>query len=270
MTAPERRSIELEVEVPGTPEQVWEAIATGPGITAWFAPADVDGREGGAVSYDMGTGEMEPSGAITEWDPPRRFAHEEEWRPFETEPAARLATEWIVEARSGGTCVVRLVTSGWGTGADWDREIGNMRDGWGMYLDNLRLYLTHFPGRECSWVMAGGRATGSIDDAWTAVTTALGIHEPREGERAAVTAPGAPSLAGVVERDYRAEHQRAITLRIDEPGPGIATVFVHDYHDESHANVQAYLFGDGAPGGAARDQAAWRTWMEEHFPSTEA
>ena len=26
-----RRSVEAEVEVPGTPEEVWQAIATGPG-----------------------------------------------------------------------------------------------------------------------------------------------------------------------------------------------------------------------------------------------
>ena len=37
--------MKFEVEVPGTPEQVWEAIATGPGISAWFMPADVDRRQ---------------------------------------------------------------------------------------------------------------------------------------------------------------------------------------------------------------------------------
>ena len=42
----QRRKIEVEVEVPGTPEQVWEAIATGPGIAAWFAPADFEQRVG--------------------------------------------------------------------------------------------------------------------------------------------------------------------------------------------------------------------------------
>ena len=36
---PEPRTIELEVEVPGTPEQVWEAIATGQGIAAREGPA---------------------------------------------------------------------------------------------------------------------------------------------------------------------------------------------------------------------------------------
>ena len=31
-----RHSIEVETEVLGTPEEVWQAIATGPGISAWF------------------------------------------------------------------------------------------------------------------------------------------------------------------------------------------------------------------------------------------
>ncbi len=32
------RSVQAEVEVPGTPEEVWQAIATGPGVSAWFVP----------------------------------------------------------------------------------------------------------------------------------------------------------------------------------------------------------------------------------------
>jgi hypothetical protein len=31
-----RRSIQVEIEVPGTPEEVWQAIATGSGVSAWF------------------------------------------------------------------------------------------------------------------------------------------------------------------------------------------------------------------------------------------
>ena len=41
-----RRWIQVEAEVPGTPEQVWKAIATGPGISAWFVPSKVEEREG--------------------------------------------------------------------------------------------------------------------------------------------------------------------------------------------------------------------------------
>ena len=29
-----RRSVQVEVEVPGSPEDVWQAIATGPGVSA--------------------------------------------------------------------------------------------------------------------------------------------------------------------------------------------------------------------------------------------
>ena len=53
-----RRSVqvEVEVEVPGTPEQVWAAIATGPGISSWFVPTEVDGRAGGKIACDFGGG----------------------------------------------------------------------------------------------------------------------------------------------------------------------------------------------------------------------
>ena len=46
---PVTRAIDLAIEVPGTPEEVWEAVASGPGITAWFVPAKVEGRVGGTV-----------------------------------------------------------------------------------------------------------------------------------------------------------------------------------------------------------------------------
>ena len=42
----DRRSIELEIEVVGTPEEVWQAIATGPGISSWYVPHTVEEREG--------------------------------------------------------------------------------------------------------------------------------------------------------------------------------------------------------------------------------
>ena len=58
-----RRSVEVETEVPGTPEEVWQAIATGPGISAWFVPAKLEGREGGRVALDFGGG-MESEAVI--------------------------------------------------------------------------------------------------------------------------------------------------------------------------------------------------------------
>jgi uncharacterized protein YndB with AHSA1/START domain len=49
-----RRWVEMEFLVPGTPEQVWHAIATGPGMSSWFTPTKVDEHVGGAIAFDFG------------------------------------------------------------------------------------------------------------------------------------------------------------------------------------------------------------------------
>ncbi len=72
-----RRSVQVEVEVPGTPEEVWQAIATGPGISSWFVPTEFEERDGKpvAVKLNFGPG-MESRSVVTVWDPPRKFAAE--------------------------------------------------------------------------------------------------------------------------------------------------------------------------------------------------
>jgi uncharacterized protein YndB with AHSA1/START domain len=266
MTTPddtrETRSLQQEVEVPGTPEQVWEAIATGPGITAWFIPTEVDEREGGTVTMRHGP-DMDSSAKVTAWDPPRRFAYEEDqWQPTEAASPERIATEWLVEARSGGTCVVRVVMSGFGSGADWDRAIESFESGWRQVLLSLRLYLTNFPGQRCSPITVGASIPGPHDRAWAELTGALGLPDAAEGERTATSAPDAPALAGQVVR--RAD--RMLTLLLDEPAPGIGLIGAGGPGDEVFTVVRAQLFGDDAPAVAARDEPAWRAWMDEHFP----
>src|SRR4029450_12935259 len=59
-----------------------------------------------------------------------------------------MATEFLIEAQSGGTCVLRVVTSAFGTGADWEQEFfADMTKHWTPQFDNLRLYLSHFAGK---------------------------------------------------------------------------------------------------------------------------
>jgi hypothetical protein len=33
-----------------------------------------------------------------------------------------IATEFLIESASGGSCVIRVVTSSYGSGADWENE----------------------------------------------------------------------------------------------------------------------------------------------------
>jgi uncharacterized protein YndB with AHSA1/START domain len=257
------RAIDLDIEVPGTPEEVWEAVASGPGITAWFVPARVDGRLGGTCELDFGPGVGVETARITAWEPPRRLVAE-----VAAEGRPAFAMEWLVEARDGGTCVVRLVNSGFGSGADWDAEYDATEAGWRLFLYNLRLYLTHFPGRRCSSVLVNGHADGPVDRAFGELAAALGLPAGAgQGERVAATAPGAPPLAGVVERAA----PNMLTLLLERPAAGIAFVVCEPAGDGSaHASVYLYLFGDGAAEAAARDEPGWRAWVQRHFPAAEA
>lgn len=152
----EDRTIDLSVEVVGTPEEVWAAIATGAGVSGWLHHTEVEGRTGGRYAFDMGIGAgLNDSGAVTAWDPPRRFATGGvRWEPAQDGPPAELATEWTVEARAGGTCVVRMVMSGFGSGAAWDNEIDGMGSGMRAALDSLRAYLAARGARTPARVLA--------------------------------------------------------------------------------------------------------------------
>ena len=229
---------EVEIEVPGTPEQVWEAIATGPGISAWFMPAEVD-PDAMTITHNHGP-DMSGTGKITAYEPPHRFGFDDEGG----------ATEFLVEAKSGGTCVVRIVFSGF-EGAE---------EGWTAALRALRLYLEHFPGQEAAVIVAGGVVEGPAARAWAELLAALGLGEPAEGERVTAAGPGVPPLAGVVtDRD-----DTMATILIDDPAPGIAFVGVGGpSEDQVFAFVRAQYFGDTREEVVARDDAAWRALLEE-------
>lgn len=261
---PDTRSMELEVEVPGTPEEVWEAIATGPGITAWMHPTEVEEREGGTLSFDMG-GDMQFTGKVAGWDPPHRFVEETEWKATEDEPPALLATEWLIEARSGGTCAVRMVTSGFGTGAGWDSEIEGFTEAMRAALEGLRAYLTHYRGENGTWMRVFGKGQGSLDDVWRELTGALRIEGSAAGTP--VTVGSGPSLSGVVECEAAGTHLRDLLVRTDEPAPGLAHVSV--FSEQRFVTVQACLYGAEGAAAAEREEPAWTAWMQGQFPAGE-
>lgn len=263
MTDDDRR-IEVEIEVPATPEQAWEAIATGPGITAWFMPADVEGRLGGSIVHRH-EAHLETTGTITAYDPPHRFGYEEAgWLPEGEHAAAVTATEFLVEARSGGTCTVRLIMSGFGDGEAWDRAMESFAAGWRQALASLRLYLARFRGEPVAAVNVGGPVAGTGDAAWSALVDALGLPaDPQPGERVATTAANAPRLAGTVEQ----AGSRVLTLVLDEPARGIGFVGAGGPGDQAFAFVRAQLFGPDTAPLAAREQDAWRDWFAGFAPA---
>ena len=66
---PREFELRKEITLDATPEQVWEAIATGQGIDAWFMGLNqVEPREGGRTAMTI-AGHTE-EGVVTAWEPP--------------------------------------------------------------------------------------------------------------------------------------------------------------------------------------------------------
>jgi uncharacterized protein YndB with AHSA1/START domain len=254
------RFVQAETEVPGTPEQVWNAIATGPGITSWFVPSTVEGRVGGTTTSDFGPG-MEATARITEWDPPRRFvAESDELGPND----APVATEWIVEARGGGSCVVRVVHRWFAEGNDWDGQFEGHTHGWLSFFRVLRAYVAHFAGQAGVPVQVMGVAPPPKETAWEGWTRALGLAGASVGDR--VQAPAdAPPLAGTVEWAGQPAWPEELLIRLDAPAPGIAHLVPHAMGGQVYLAHRLYLFGEGAADAAAQAQAAWEAWFAQHF-----
>jgi uncharacterized protein YndB with AHSA1/START domain len=256
-----RRSIQVEVEVPGTPEEVWQAIATGPGISAWFCPAEIEERDGKPVAATLTFGPgMESRSVVTAWDPPRLFAREADgWAPG----SPPIATEFTVEARAGGVCVVRVVNSLFASTDDWDKQLDGAESGWPGIFRILRIYLTHFRGQRSAIMQVMAPVAGTAAEAWATLTAALGLKGVNAGQR--WTAPaGVPALGGVVE--YASQSPYGALLRLDKPGPATAALGILTIPGSVTVTFNFYFYGDQAAGTVARETPLWQSWIQELFP----
>lgn len=247
-----QRSIELDIEVPGTPEEVWRAIATGPGISSWYVPHVVEEREGGAATASFGDGpEMQVPGRVVAWEPPRRIV-------FDGGPDAEgFAFEWLIEARDGGTCVVRLVNSGFGFGEDWDDQYDAMTEGWKLFLFNLQLHCRHFRGQTAQSMLPMGSTSQSRSAAWAKVCSDLQIPEsPVLGDRIEPRTPTGAALAGTVVTTS----ESAVGLLLDAPAAGTAFIAVEGDHAGT-VSAWTYLYGADAVAIIERDKRLWVDWL---------
>ena len=163
-----------------------------------------------------------------------------------------LTSEFLVEAQSGGTCVVRVTSSGFGTGADWESEFwDDMGANWMPFFDNLRLYLAHFPGQEATQLEVTASHPGDAESVWSALHDGLGLG----GEGTTVEVRGA---TGTVER----VGERQTLVRLVAPVPGMLTAFAVGVGEgRSTAGVRAYLFSADAADYVRREEPGWQAWL---------
>ena len=255
-----RRSVQAELEVPGTPEEVWNAIATGPGISSWFVPTAFEEGQGKpiAMTSTFGPG-IAPRSAVTAWDPPRAYATQlDGWGG-----SPPIATEWNVEARAGGVCVVRVVYSLFASTDEWDNQLEGAKSGLSGFFRTLQIYLKHFRGQYGQNMQFVGPAAGTEAQVWETLTAALGVKGLSVGQRC--TAPaGVPAFSGQAE--YLNRNPYDALLRLDKPGPGIAAVGTFEMGGQIMVALGFYLYGEQAAETAARETPMWQAWFQEHFP----
>ncbi|GAA3345090.1 SRPBCC domain-containing protein [Amorphoplanes nipponensis] len=167
-----------EAQVPADPEQVWDAVATGPGISSWFVGrTEIDGE---TVRTSFGS-DWIPAGTVTAAEPPHRFAY----RSDTADDGRFIAYEYLVEGRAGAATVLRTVTSGFLPGDDWADEFEAMRYGTELFFHTLTEHLRWFPGRHATPVTAFGPPVTDWPGTWRRLHTALGLPpQPRLGDPA--------------------------------------------------------------------------------------
>jgi hypothetical protein len=220
--------IRREVELPATPEEVWEAVTTGPGTASWLFPS-----------------EPGPNDTV-EADRPRRFAVR-----TEGEDGFFNALEFVIEAREGGTAVLRYVHSGIFTD-DWDNQYDAVNQHTDFYLHTLAQYLEHFSPRTATYIGGGPDGINGPE-----ASTGPGAFEKLKGELG-VTAEGdrvqLPNGDGDGVVDYL--RPNFLGVRTDQ---ALYRFFGRNAFG-GPVGMSIHHFGNGVD---ADDAAAtWRQWLE--------
>jgi uncharacterized protein YndB with AHSA1/START domain len=179
------RSHETTIEIAAPTEAVWRGITDAQEIVRWFAPeARVEPGEGGSYFVSWGPG-MEGTSRIAIWEPERHLRVVEERKfgggrhdcsnPEAPGKPAEIVVDYYLEAKGGGSTVLRLVHSGFGMTADWDREFESTHYGWMMFVRNLRHALTRHPGTPCQQAMVMVQTPLPAAETWAKIMSPDGF-----------------------------------------------------------------------------------------------
>jgi uncharacterized protein YndB with AHSA1/START domain len=234
-------------EVSATPAQVWDAIATGPGIDSWFMGHTevLDAREGGRTRITMPGWNSEST--ITAWEPGWKFAYQGDAGP----DGSAMAFELLLEGRSNGSTVLRFVHDGFLGGDSWEDEYDALTVGDRMYLEKLAVYLKHFAGRTSTYnLFQSGPQLTDHELVWTRFRRTFDLKTPvQPGDQGTLTVEGLqPTVATV--------HMERPTYLITYTDDSI---FLLGYGYLDTVFAEQHSFAAGADDGAI--DAAWAAWQ---------
>ncbi|MGW4639082.1 SRPBCC family protein [Sphaerisporangium sp. NPDC004334] len=240
--------VRKKIELRASAEQVWEAVASGPGLNSWFLGRnEVEPWVGGKAVQFFGDFPVEAT--VTAWEPGRRF----EFRGAEGEDGTFMAFEFLIEGREQGGTVLRLVQSGV-LGDGWQAEVEALERGWDMYLHTLDQYLTHFPGQFALVVFAARPGGGGVEPVWSVLERGLGLPgKVVQGDRVRLTPEGFTPIEGVA--DYVAPDFLGVRT-----GEGLYR-FIRGQQDT--VVVAHHIFTDKID--PRKVEQAWQDWLDKLF-----
>lgn len=224
-----------EMEIDGTPQQVFDAATTG--SAGWLWPMEIEPKLGGAGPWGS---------EVTAWDPPHHFANH-----MEGENGFFNTLDYRIEERAGGKAWLRYVHSGIFFD-DWDNQYDGARQHTAFYQHTLGQYVRYFAGRPAAFADVQGPEASKAAEAFDALRNALGITGGTVQESTvSVAVPGLAPFDAVV--DYL--DPNFIGLRTPE---AMYRFFGRNAFG-AVVGMTAHLFAPGADGESAG--TAWQAWL---------
>jgi uncharacterized protein YndB with AHSA1/START domain len=240
--------VRKEIEIEATPEEVWEAITTGPGLDSWFMGRnEVEPGEGGKVRMTLPAWTLEST--ITVWDPPNRLVTD----TGQDEDGRLMVFEYLIEGRAGGSTVLRFVHSGFLPGDDWEQEYEALKEGDPMYIHKLAEYLKYFRGRTATPVDVYGPQVPDREQVWAKFRSGLGLAGTVvEGDRVRLAPHGLPPMEGVVDWVSKETLGMRTNDGLYRFIDGLDGTVVLGHHIFADVDEQA-------------TQRAWQAWLDRTF-----
>lgn len=193
-TDDEGHRVACTVPLPVAPNVVWDAVATGEGISSWYVPCALEPQVGGRIVQFADPGAPDPTtgpeaaaeammtatvGEISEYSPPApdapgRFSYVERGWMGEGVPVPEWVTSCEVDDDDEGGTLLRL-RSGFDSGGQLaEQAVASSLDGWAQALTVLAHRLTHRPADGVVTVDAAtDPMDGSVPQLWDRVMDTL-------------------------------------------------------------------------------------------------
>lgn len=247
--------IELDVPV----DKVWEALTDADEIVKWFSThAKVTPGVGGSIALGWSENYIGDNKIII-WEENKHLQCERVIESIEVDgqkvsevnddelapPDKPLTWDYFLEDK-GGSTVLRIVTSGFGDGPEWDDEYDAIYRGWGLFVLNLKHFLQFHPLEESRHAWLQIPFTIPVNDAWNRLMGSKGMCAKGEincgqpdGPYAVMTANG-EMMEGRVNLCHPRED---LALSIENMNDSLFRISLMDWYGNRHAGVTILAYG---------------------------